>query len=102
MEREKTSYIFNLTVNNKGRLDSYRIDTVRVSNRSWNVSYTLNNKTGENLNFTVQRGSSADVKMVLYSDQPMTRSKESIKIELKIESDRTTLSREHEIVGVLP
>ena len=102
MDRNRTRYLFNVTINNRGRTDNYGIQTLHISNRSWNINYTMDDKDAKSLNFTIKRGSSVNVQMILYSDEPITKSRENIEIRIRIDSDRTTLHREHEMVGVVP
>lgn len=102
MDKNRTRYEFNVTVNNRGRFDSYGIHTLHMSNTSWNVSYSLGNRTNDKLNFTVERGSSVNIKMVIYSDKPLSKSKDTVEVNFIIQSDRTPLKGKHELVGVVP
>ncbi len=102
MDKERTNYRFNISLENKGRLDCYGISTLNISNSSWSISYSLDAKTGENLNFTVGKFSKSNINMVLYADEPLEKSGETVKLRIKIVSHNTDMSREHEIIGVVP
>ncbi len=67
MEEDKDDYLFNVTVNNKGRIDDYSIQTLYITNESWNIYYT--DSQTKNTTLTVLPGESETTGMILRREE---------------------------------
>jgi len=63
MEEEKDDYLFNVSITNTGRIDTYHIETLYITNESWNIYYTDSQTT--NTTLTILPGGSETTGMIL-------------------------------------
>ncbi|MFW5898477.1 MAG: site-2 protease family protein [Candidatus Saliniplasma sp.] len=109
MESDQDDYLFNISLENQGRIDSYLISTQYVSNESWNITYDdSTNKTA-----TVLPGESETVGMLLQRDEngdeiefyPAEQHQNSnvvVRFNVQIESLGSGRTRDFEFIGVEP
>jgi len=110
MREEEDKYNFKTNVTNKGRIDSYEISTVSISNESWSIYYQ---DRQESINFTLEPRNSKTIDMVLtrdsqinndieiYSSQDVGVSEDVVvNFEISIRSEGTGIIENFEFIGV--